>query len=1019
MNALARRLFVTAILLLAGSLQPASAAEFTTGNLPADSGSSHLALAAEANKPVATHQPSQTPILRIETGMHTAMIRRVATDAAGRLALTCSEDKTARLWSLPDLKSEISNPKTELLRTFRIPIGSGDEGKLYACALSPDGTVAALAGWTSPDGLNNNIYLFDTASGQLLRRLGGLPNVILDLDFSPSGQTLAAVLGRGGLRLFDSRSGQLLAQDTDYGAQSYSVDWQGERRLVTTCWDGKLRLYQDLDLSGSSSTQPRTLKHAHSHSLPQGKQPFCARFSPASRQIAVGFADSTQIALVSATDLSSLPSPSSSDIVNGSLSSVAWSADGRRLAAGGRWQDASRAFPIRLWQMADGKPLDQQQDLPLAQSTIMDVRALPGGGFLWGAQDPAWGITTAGIGDSKAVSHRLGSPPIADYCGLLDNFRLSADARVLAFGFQPFGGQPASFDLLERRLTLNPTAITPLRAPQTEGLPVTEWKNTTSPKLNGQPLKLNAYERSHSLAIAPDSSFFLLGTDWWLRCYAKDGSERWQVPVPEVAWPVNLSADGRLAVAAYGDGTIRWHRTSAGRELLAFFPHADQKRWVLWTPEGYYDCSPGAEDLIGWHLNQGADKEALFVRSGQVAEKVRRPDVIQRVAAEWREAGEIAKEMGVAFDFSVLRKLPSVEWPTSIKNGMRLPNRRSTVEVLARDRGAGIADVALYHNGTRLLPDGPGTTERGQWRVPFTLSLAQGANSLRAVALTSDGLEGEPAPVEVRYEGEVPRAHLWVVAAGVNQYKNPAYNLQFCREDSEALAEALAKSTGRLFADSHIFPLADDEVTRPKLEKLLAEVAAQAKPEDVFVFIFAGHGCMSEGTENPHKKPAYYLVTHEVRQIYGNDAGLAREAISDKALKDLCLAIPAGKKLVILDTCHAGSAADVFAARGVAEEKAIATLARASGMAVLAGTRGDQFARASVDQQHGIFTQGLLQAFDADGDLNQDGIISVTEAIQHLNEAVPAMAEKQTGTAQYPTSFQYGQDFPLTVPSRP
>ena len=41
--------------------------------------------------------------------------------------------------------------------------------------------------------------------------------------------------------------------------------------------------------------------------------------------------------------------------------------------------------------------------------------------------------------------------------------------------------------------------------------------------------------------------------------------------------------------------------------------HKDGKRWVLWTPEGYYDASPGAEDLIGWHVNLGLDRDADFV----------------------------------------------------------------------------------------------------------------------------------------------------------------------------------------------------------------------------------------------------------------------------------------------------------------------------------------------------------------------------------------------------------------------
>ncbi len=37
------------------------------------------------------------------------------------------------------------------------------------------------------------------------------------------------------------------------------------------------------------------------------------------------------------------------------------------------------------------------------------------------------------------------------------------------------------------------------------------------------------------------------------------------------AWHVNITADGRLIVAAFGDGTIRWSRVSDGQEVLALF----------------------------------------------------------------------------------------------------------------------------------------------------------------------------------------------------------------------------------------------------------------------------------------------------------------------------------------------------------------------------------------------------------------------------------------------------------------
>src|ERR1035438_855726 len=82
--------------------------------------------------------PPSAPYLRIETGIHTAPIRRIDTDAAGRFLVTASEDKTARVWDL-----QTGN----LLKVLRPPQGDGDEGKLYAAAISPDGATVAVGGY--------------------------------------------------------------------------------------------------------------------------------------------------------------------------------------------------------------------------------------------------------------------------------------------------------------------------------------------------------------------------------------------------------------------------------------------------------------------------------------------------------------------------------------------------------------------------------------------------------------------------------------------------------------------------------------------------------------------------------------------------------------------------------------------------------------------------------------------------------------------------------------------------------
>ncbi len=65
--------------------------------------------------------PDQRPFLRIEIGMHTAVIKGIGVDAACQLLATASDDKTVRLWSLPEGK---------LQRVVRLPIGEGEAGKV-------------------------------------------------------------------------------------------------------------------------------------------------------------------------------------------------------------------------------------------------------------------------------------------------------------------------------------------------------------------------------------------------------------------------------------------------------------------------------------------------------------------------------------------------------------------------------------------------------------------------------------------------------------------------------------------------------------------------------------------------------------------------------------------------------------------------------------------------------------------------------------------------------------------------
>lgn len=187
-------------------------------------------------------EPPKEPILKIETGMHTAIIYRIGVDDSNRYLVTASDDKSVRVWELATGR---------LLSVLRPPIGEGDEGKIYSVAISPDGQTVACGGWTQwnqgssdTSAQGHTIYLFHRATGELTRRITGLPNVIFHLSFSPDGLYLAATLGKNnGIRVFRTADGALVGGDRDYGADSYYVVFDRRGRLAAASFDGYIRLY--------------------------------------------------------------------------------------------------------------------------------------------------------------------------------------------------------------------------------------------------------------------------------------------------------------------------------------------------------------------------------------------------------------------------------------------------------------------------------------------------------------------------------------------------------------------------------------------------------------------------------------------------------------------------------------------------------------------------------------------------------------------------------------------------------
>ena len=362
---------------------------------------------------------SSEPVLRIETGMHTAAITEISVDATNRFLVTASIDKTVRLWELPSGR---------LLRILRVPIGEGSDGKLYSVAISPDGGTIAVGGFTSSVGEGSNVYLFDRATGTLIKRIGGLPNVITYLCYSHNGQYLAATLGDDGVRVYSSESYATAVEDKACGDSSLSADFDRDGRLVTACYDGFIRLYAPVG--------PGPLQLLFKRRLSDGR-PVSVRFSPDGSRVAVGLGDSVKVAVLSAQDLTRLYTPDTSGVSNGDLARVAWSADGRTLYAGGLYVDTSLSASSRVIRAWRDSGRGDHRDVEAANNTITHMLPLRDGGIIYSSADPAFGTIEGNVRRTLFVVAQK-----ADYRAGQSSFLTSSDGTGIQFGYEPFGRLP-------------------------------------------------------------------------------------------------------------------------------------------------------------------------------------------------------------------------------------------------------------------------------------------------------------------------------------------------------------------------------------------------------------------------------------------------------------------------------------------------------------------------------------------------------------------------------------------------
>jgi WD40 repeat protein len=948
--------------------------------------------------------------LMLDTGGHMASQKALAFTPDGTQLVSAAEDKVIRVWDWQAGKT---------VRTFRGQAGLGNEGKVFTMALSPDGRWLAAAGWMRvAQERVHSIRIYDFGTGQLVALLREHTSVVHALAFAPDSKHLVSggSLGDLGAIIWDVENRKMVHRLQGHKRPIYAVAFTPDgTRVVTGSEDATLRLWRVSD--GGLIAEMK----GHTKNINRG--------------LAVRSTDS-MIASGDATGEIRLWDGHTGEflrtLVNqgGAVGPLKFSPDGKALLA--TCSDNSCKLTHRVWEVDTGKELvAYKHDIAFAAALSPDGRLVATGGG--GNHDAhVWDLKT---GETKQVLSGTGRP--------VWGAAFSSDGLRIAWGNVWRRPVAEAANPLEFELRLPGAGVSlgrPERLSQTDGDGFFRGRREagtyTLVHRAGGDYSYNAIldvtkdgqtvasiERNSSSGfehrayfLSPDGQTIISGgNNGWLSAHDLRGRSLGNFVGHEGdIWAAAPSPDGKYLISGSGDQTIRiWNLKT--RDLLVTLFRGTDDEWVMWTPEGFFTGSENGSKLVGWHINQGHEKEARFVTGDQLRRTFFRPDLVaEKLAGDPK--GRVREETA---RLKVEEVLASGVAPEVIivepRDGGDISDASVLVTVKVTDKGGGIGRLTWRVNDQVKATTLGGLSETGE--ISRRFDLASIDNVIEVSAENKRGfVQSLAAKVTVKVDEKALKGapNLYILAIGVDQYKEVKRKLEYAVADAKNVSAALANAGKDFYrTEPKVLLLRDDEVTANRLDKIFDELGEQIKATDVFVLFIAGHGKTVGGD--------YYFVPRDIGQF--TDEGIRAKAFGPKHWTTWFAKIKAEKSIWIIDTCESGSAGKIFRG-GNDYDAAYKRLKDATGRTIFMSASEQQLAIEGY-RGHGVFSYAFMEGL-ARADQNNPKEITLLGLMTYVDHRVPEISREMKACeikraddyCQRPT-FELGKyNYPL-VPRYP
>ena len=280
----------------------------------------------------------------------------------------------------------------------------------------------------------------------------------------------------------------------------------------------------------------------------------------------------------------------------------------------------------------------------------------------------------------------------------------------------------------------------------------------------------------------------------------------------------------------------------------------------MWTPQGYYTGSPGADKIVGWQINKGPDQAADYVGAEQLRQHLNRPDIVERAIILASAEQAVREAPGTTFKLVDLLSRPVPRFKIAAPlSGTAERGGRTTVKIAIEATPDPIKAIRVQVNGRQikeLTPDiGSGGFPAGEQLLD--VPLAKGRNEVRVALTNAIGEKAETVMIIHEGEGDLDkRGTLYIIGIGVDKYPglgntcgasgHESCDLSFAGADARVLVEAVEKRLGPTHTNVVKRVLvngagASDSPTTTNILDAI-DLLKQAKETDTVLLFISGHG---------------------------------------------------------------------------------------------------------------------------------------------------------------------------------